>query len=256
MIRSAAWLCALGLVLACSHVSEKDLERAGTHLQLAQLKLARGDLHYAVREYRAALAIHERDAEAHFGLGEALRRLGVLDEARHHFERAIEIDPDHHDARLNLSVVHLQAGRWQEAIRETTKLIQNPAFLNPARAYVNRAWAYYKLGSLEAAESDLREAVRTDGASFQAYLNLGIVLEDRGKTGEAMESFQRVVRMLEPYKNPAFACAEAEARVRLARAYVKLSDRQSALKHLEHAQSAQLPCTWSDEAREYLATLQ
>ena len=104
---SRASMIALCGVLACSSVSDKDLERAATHLQLAQLKLARGDLHYAVREYQAALAISERDAEAHFGLGEALRRLGALDEARHHFERALQIDRDHHENDRRRVIVSL-----------------------------------------------------------------------------------------------------------------------------------------------------
>jgi type IV pilus assembly protein PilF len=246
---------ALAMLLGCSTLSDKDLARAETHLQLAQLKLRKGDLRYAVREYRAVIEIDDRNVEAHFGLAETLRRLGSLPEAEAEFKRTLKIDPEHDDARLNLSVVYLQGGRWQEAIDVTTLLIDDPGFLNPARAYVNRGWARYKTGNLEGAEKDLREALHTDSSSFQAHMNMGIVLYERGSTLEAMKSFDRVVSLLDKYDNPTYSCVEAEARFRLAQAYVKLSDRTHALEHLQKAGAVSVPCPWRDQAEEYLAVL-
>jgi tetratricopeptide (TPR) repeat protein len=252
---AGVWAIALCAALACSTVSDKDLERAQTYRQLAELRVSKGELNAAVREYGNSLKFNERSAETHFGMGEALRRLGSLGDAQRHFERAVQLDPEHQDARLNLSAVHLEEKRWADAIRETTRLIEDPSFLNPGRAYVNRGWAHYQLGELDLAEADLREALRTNSSAFQAHLDLGIVLFERGKVGESVQSFERVVHLLEPYDNPRFACAQAEARFRLAQAYVAASDRPSAMKQLEKVEAGQIPCTWGDQARAYLARL-
>jgi Tfp pilus assembly protein PilF len=246
---------ALALLCACAVPTQKELERAETHRELAALKLSRSDFPYAIREYRAAIELNERDPELHFGLGEAYRGINSYAEAEAQFRRALALDPAHQDSLLNLCVVHLQQQRWADAIADADALLADPTFLNPARGYVNRAWAHYQLHQLQAAEADLREALRRDGGSFQAHLNLGIVLFERGDLAGAMGSLKRVVGLLERYQNPAYACAEAEARVRLAKAYVKLGDRKSALDQLERAGSAPESCRWHDEAQEDLAAL-
>src|SRR5262245_29939424 len=104
----------------------------------------------------------------------------MVDLAEQHLLRAIAIDPEHQDSRLNLSAVYLQQERWQDAIDVTTLLLADVTFLNPSRALVNRGWARYKAGDAKGAEADLREAL-TDGASYQARLNLAIVLLDEGE---------------------------------------------------------------------------
>ena len=256
MNRMARWVLALSLCVGCATApSEQDLQRAQTHRQLAEVKYAKGEFNYAVREYIEALKLNERDPEAHFGLGDAYRELGSYEQAQEHFLRALEINPDHQDSRLNLSALYLQTERWDDAIREATTLIEDLTFLNPARAYVNRAWAHYKLGDLDAAQADLTEAIQRNSGNWTAHLNLGIVLSEKGQLAESMAQLNQVVELLEARDHPRFACAEAEARFRLAKAYVALADRSNAMKQLEEAQKAGSPCVWQAQAEEYLALL-
>lgn len=255
------WWKALAIVpivalAGCATVSEKDFARAGMHRRLAESKLQKNALELAIREYRASIEIYEKDPEAHFGLAEAYRRKGMLAEAEQSLLRAIRIDGDHHDARLNLSVVYGQQARWADVIRITTELIADPTFLRPSRALVNRGWAQYNSGDLEAAQRDLSEALISDEGNYQAQLNLGLVLFDRGSVLDAMVHFEKVLKILERRPPTYFGGAEARTRFHLAQAHVKLGQRKKAVQHLRVASERGGKGEWGEKSREYLAVLE
>jgi tetratricopeptide (TPR) repeat protein len=70
---------------------------------LATLQLARDELDAAVRNYRAAVALDSGSAPAHFGLGVAYRKQGMLREARSEMEAALRLDPSLAPARQQLT---------------------------------------------------------------------------------------------------------------------------------------------------------
>jgi tetratricopeptide (TPR) repeat protein len=79
-------------------------------------------------------------------------------EARAAYHHAIDLEPGHVTARINL-------GRLLHAE-----------------------------GKLAGAESHYREALRHDPASSLAWYNLGVLLEDRGRPDEALPCYERAVR--------------------------------------------------------------
>jgi tetratricopeptide (TPR) repeat protein len=237
-------------------LADHEVARAATHRSRGALLLREGKLEMAIREYMSAVEINPYDAETHFGYGEALRLKGLTADAERELERALEIDPSHHDARLNLCGLFLAQERWKDAIAQADVLIATPTFLNPARAYVNRAWAFYSEGDLAKAQDDLQRALSIDSSMFQAHLNLGIVLYERGETLEAMKTFDRALQILEKFGKRAPARASAEARFRMAQAHVKLGQRDKALEQLRQAAAQENAAPWSERAREYLAMLE
>jgi type IV pilus assembly protein PilF len=248
-------LALAALALACSGPGEQAELKADTHFRLANSRLQRGAVELAIREYRSALAIAPDNAEYNFGIAEASRRTGEIAEAEKHLLRAIETDPDHQDARLNLSVVYLQQERWEDAIAMTNALLKDVTFLNPSRALVNRGWARYKAGDLKGAKDDLSEAL-VDGAGYQARLNLAIVLLDSGDALEAMTHLKRVISTLEKRQTLNARCAETEARFHMAKAHVKLGQREPAIGELRLGSERGEKCNWGTKAKEYLALLQ
>lgn len=66
---------------------------------------ALGRLHDAAQAFRTALAIGSRTADAHNRLGVVLFQSGDVLGARQHFEKALMLQPDHHDARANLAAL-------------------------------------------------------------------------------------------------------------------------------------------------------
>jgi tetratricopeptide (TPR) repeat protein len=255
---ASLWLVVSGCqaLLGQRALSDQEVRLATTHRTRAALKLRSGEIELAIREYRLALESNPYDPEAHFGLGEALSQKGLLAEAEASLLHAVRLEPDHHDARLNLSSLYLRRKAWDRAIAATTKLVDDPTFLNPARALVNRAWAQYSAGRLAEAEADLRDALTIDSSIFQAHLNLGIVLYDKGEIADAMQAFERVLEILARYGPSAPGSAEAEARFRIAQARVKLGQREKAIAQLKTASTRGGQGHWGKRAREYLALIE
>ncbi len=249
------WLV-LACLAACHTVSDQDIKRADLHRRLAESRLQRGQLELAIREYRASIGLNRKDPETQFGLGEAYRRKGMLDDSRKHFERALRYAPDHQDARLNLSVVYIQQERWRDAIRESTTLIDDPTFLRPSRALVNRGWAHYNSGNLTGAESDLREALLSDGANPQAHLNMGVVLFEMGKVEGSVTHLERVLELLARRPDSFYGPVEAQARYRLAKALIQQGQRTRAIEQLRVAAERGGQGEWGQKSRLYLGTLQ
>lgn len=256
MRRITVLLASVVVAAGCATISEQDLRRADIQRRLAEAKLSNGQLELAVRAYRASLEIHSESAEAHFGLGETFRRKGLLDDAERHFKEALRIDPEHHDARLNLSAVFLQQERWADAIRECTILFDDPTFLRPSRALVNRGWAHFKAGHLDVAARDLREALMGDSANVQAHLNLGLLLWEQGELLDSMVHLERVLDLVTRRPAPIFIGAETQARFHLASAHVKLGQRDKAVAHLRRASELGGDTELGRKSRELLGLLE
>ncbi len=108
-----------------------QFEDAVSHLQRAtefapKSALAHNDLGIAFREqgrlddavarFKAALSLRDDFPEAHSNLGNALRERGQLDVAAAHLERAIQLRSNFPAALHNLALVHLAAGRHEQAL--------------------------------------------------------------------------------------------------------------------------------------------
>ncbi|MFC1716153.1 tetratricopeptide repeat protein [Candidatus Poribacteria bacterium] len=76
---------------------ENAFQRAINHLD-------RSDLDQAARAFRSVLRLDPEHYKALTGLGRCLVELGMLEEARKCFEKALEINPDYAQARINLEL--------------------------------------------------------------------------------------------------------------------------------------------------------
>lgn len=248
----------LGLVLAvgCTTVDPAASRQALTHRDLGSVYLGQGKLELAIREYRLSLGLYDRDAEAWFALGEAYRRKGRLKQAEQHLLHALVLDPGKQDARLNLSAIYLQQKRWKEAIEQAQILVEDPTFLIPARALVNLGFAQYKSGDLVGARRSLNRALETNGSSYQAHADLGIVAYDEGEWVEAASHFRMALRILEGRPVEIFGQVEAEIRFRIAMAQVRLGRRQRALEELRISASRGGQSEWGKKSRDYIAILE
>lgn len=77
-----------------------------------------GKHHEAIREYSQLIESNRSDATSYAGKGAVLHQQGRFCEAITCFRRAIEIEPNHADAHLNLSMSLLLTGQMTEGWRE------------------------------------------------------------------------------------------------------------------------------------------
>ncbi len=259
MIRSnalCAALFALGIASACTTVTPVDVSKANSHRDLAEVKLAKGESERAIKEYQIAIKLNPNDAESRFGIAEAYRRKNLLPDSERELREALRIDPSHHEARLALGVTFLQMERWNDAAAEFQRLADDPTFVRPTRALVNLGWAHYKSGDLERAKSDFERALRADPTNYVAQLDLGIVYYEQGELVEAVTRFEECVKILSERPVKVFGPVEAEARYRMAQAYVRLGKRDKAVDSLSIAVARGGESEWVRKSNDYLKVLQ
>lgn len=92
----------------------------------------------AVAILRGVLADNPDDAKAHTNLGNALRALGLAEEARPHLERAVALDPTSAEAHNNYGVCLAEAGDRDgaRAAQHTAKRLA-PRYVSAHRNYAN-----------------------------------------------------------------------------------------------------------------------
>lgn len=242
--------------MACTTATPKDVSRADSHRDLAGVKLAKGETERAIKEYQTAIRFNPDDAEAHFQIAAAYSRKGMLQDTERELREAIRLDPEHLEARLALGVAFLQMERWSDAAAEFERLAADPTFVRPTRALVNLGWAHYKSGDLERAKTDFERAIELDRSNYVAHLDLGIVHYDQGELVEAVQRFEECVRILAERPVKVFGPVEAEARYRMAQAYVRLGKRDRAVDSLRVAVDRGGESEWVRKSNDYLKVLQ
>lgn len=114
-----------------------------------------GDYDSALTEYRALVAVDPKSAEGHLGLGVLLVKLGgeKTKEGIESLERAIALNGDLYEARINLGRALVREGRAGEAVEHLRRAVEL-APKNPEPHY-QLALAYRRLGKArEAAEEE------------------------------------------------------------------------------------------------------
>ncbi|WP_163997365.1 social motility TPR repeat lipoprotein Tgl [Pyxidicoccus caerfyrddinensis] len=196
MSRLALASCSLALLLVsvgCAHTpTEKERRSAEIHYDLALQAQQQGNMQEAVRELKLSL---ENDPD----YPEANNAMGILlhlsfrrpEEAVAHYERALKVRPTFSEARTNLANVHLDQGRYDEAIKLYEQVLNDMLYPTPYIAQGNLGWAWYKKGDTARALESIKAAVTTNPAFCLGYRNLGLIYDETGRTDEACRQFSR-----------------------------------------------------------------
>ena len=140
-----------------------------------------------------ALKHNPSGAEAHNGRGEILWDNGRHDEALREFNRATEVQPDFHPARLNrVELLVEEFGEHEDALELCDDLLgQSLETHTEAEVYYLKAKALFYLDDLEGALFLLRRAlqVQSDMAVFRGFE--GQVLFELGDFEGALRSLER-----------------------------------------------------------------
>jgi tetratricopeptide (TPR) repeat protein len=140
-----------------------------------------------------ALAVNERNAPAHGGLGLAWAREGKYGIARIHCRAAVEADPSDWAAWHTLGDIDILLGKPQEAIQNyKTALRWNP---RSAQTWFKLGYVRATLGNLPEAIQDYQEALRQKPEFVPAHNNLGAAWLLLGKREDALGEFTEALRL-------------------------------------------------------------
>src|ERR1700730_2509243 len=176
---------------ALKMASQLQPNDAGVHNNLGNALGRLGRIDDAVASYRCALLLSPDFAEAHNNLGHALLDLGQPDNAAASYRRAVELKPRYAEAHDNLGCALLELGRLDDAAASYRRAIEiNPEF---AEAHNNLGNALRGLGKLDDAVASYRRALGIKPNFAQAHCNLGLALRLQGRTAEAQASCRKAL---------------------------------------------------------------
>jgi len=141
-----------------------------------------------------ALEMTGRDAEAWYDLGCSLEASSPR-MARELYRRALEMEPDHVDARINLGRLQHEDGQLAEARRQYERALESVPG-HPTAAY-NLGVVLEDLGEVDGAIQAYQLAIASDQEMADAYYNLARLYEQAGDRASALrhlKSYSELVR--------------------------------------------------------------
>jgi tetratricopeptide (TPR) repeat protein len=185
---------------------------------------ALGDEESAKHYFEVALGINPNHTPAHNNLGNVLRKMGDKDGARHQYEEALRIDPDNVDAQNNLGSLLGEMGDKEGA----KKFIKGALSINPSyyMAYYNLGNILIEMGDKDGARHQYEEALRINPNYVEAHNNLGTILAEIGDKEVAKYHYQEALRI-----DPNYAPAHSNLGALLA----GIGDKEGAKYHYQEA---------------------
>jgi tetratricopeptide (TPR) repeat protein len=213
----------LYLLLGLGYLKQNELDRAEVSVKqaiaidrktpdaygvLAEISRARGAWDQAISWYKAAIEENPKKVENHMALAGLYDKQGNWEDAKRATERAHSLDPASPFIANNLAYLYLEHGG---DINVALSLAQQAKQKLPDSPIVSDTigWAYYKLGSPEAAVAQLSESVRIAPGNPNYHYHLGMAYVAAGRFSNAARSLRQALSA-----NPDFPYA-ASARTAL-----------------------------------------
>jgi Tfp pilus assembly protein PilF len=172
---------------------EKALAQAKYHYQLAGGYFGEDNHAAAMAELTRALELDPEHAEARHLLGLVHMARREFYEAAEQLRRAVELRPDLLDAKNNLGVAYLALCRWDDAARLYDDLVRQPLYGTPWIAHNNLGWAYWQGGRRADAVEHFRKSVFFNPSFCVAFNNLGMALAEDRPGEEAERALRRAL---------------------------------------------------------------
>ncbi len=147
----------------------------------------------AARYFRAALALHPKNASTHNNLGIALQIQGRLDEAVAAYRQALRLEPDLVMAWMNLGRALAAQGKVEEATACCRKVIALDPRLAPAHLQLGDM--LMTKGQADEAVTSYRKAITLDPKLAPAHRQLGAALMKQGRLQEALACYRKALAL-------------------------------------------------------------
>jgi tetratricopeptide (TPR) repeat protein len=150
----------------------------------------------AAFEFRSALQIDEKLADAHWGLSKAYEGLQRYQEAFEEMRTVVELDSNNLDVRVKLGNYYLMGGKESsaavsEAERLAKEVLQKDQ--NHIEGHILMGSVLFAQNKKQEAFAELNHAVELDPKRVESYLSLARFHAMSGDTATAEATFQRAI---------------------------------------------------------------
>jgi len=125
--------------------------------------------------------------------GQKFLQQGKYQQAEIQFRNALKIDPRFADAYLQLSKAAIATARWQDAFGNLQRAVQLDPGLTEARLTIGRL--YLSAHQFDQAEEQAQAILQRDPSNVEAYQLLGAVYLSSGREDEARDAFARSIKL-------------------------------------------------------------
>jgi arylsulfatase A-like enzyme/Tfp pilus assembly protein PilF len=169
-------------------VLRDDAEVVDAYVMLGNLNTKAGRKDAAIAAYQQALSLDDRHENAAFALALAYKQDERLDAAESGFERVLQMNPRSTKAQWQLADIGMRRGNFARAEQFLSSAlatnVDRPPFL------LKLGESQIELAKHDAAEKNLREALRLKPDLRMANYDLGVLFEARGDTAKAAAAYE------------------------------------------------------------------
>jgi tetratricopeptide (TPR) repeat protein len=153
----------------------------------------------AVAAYQRVLELDPKHDEARLHLAQILLKSTKADEALPHFQKLLERRPKDAEVVVELAQCNVQLGKLDEAAKLLDGLLaQDPKYVP---ALTERGKVALQTGKVEEGEALLRKALAGDPSDYPAGYALAQALLQLGKQAEAQQQLKRLERLQQDLKH-------------------------------------------------------
>lgn len=208
-----------------------------------------GNYNNAIRELMEAEKYYDGNPKIQYFLGMAYHGKGMNSEAMEKFKKAISLDKKYSEAYNYLGTLYMDSERWDEAIEQFEKALENYLYDTPSLSLYNMGWAYYSKKDYNSALAKYHEAIRSDPQTRlmpQIMKNMGLVYYDQNNLTEAIHHFEKSVEMDSSLLDAYFL---------LGQSYLKMKDSGKARSAFQKVLELAPESSFGRRARSYLQNM-
>lgn len=261
MIKTTVYIffATLLMAAACVHVpSAKERKIADSHLNLGTNHLNKGEYRKALSELLEAEKIDPDNAKLQYALGlNYLQGFARYEQARQHFQRAMELKKDFSEASNMYGVTLMQESRYAEAIPYFEKALDNLLYGTPEFARQNLGWALYKSGKIDEGIRTLEISVRNAPTLCGAYDWLAQANQEQGRDAQTRKWYQAFVDKCGSDSLGHFVGSDrmAEVLYQLGLSYQKAGDLEQAKKYFAQCVENDAKAARADDCQKSLEVM-
>lgn len=240
------YLCLVVALASCAgdkDARKKEASRATAKQNLGLQLIQTGDLQRGLQELLEAAELNPDDVELQHSIASAYRRLGEPDKSVYHFKQALRLKPDSPDIRNSLGAVYFEMEEWDLAIEQLTMAAEDPMYDTRHMAYNNLGAVYQQKGNYREAIQYYEKSVRLSPKNSPAFDHMGLAYESVGEWEPAIESYKRSIEY-----SPDFPISY----LHLGKLYLKLGRHEEAGENLNQAIKTDSKGPFAREARKLL----
>jgi tetratricopeptide (TPR) repeat protein len=154
-----------------------------------------GKLKEAEEQYKKAIELDPKDADAHYNYAHFLDELERNIEAEEHYKKAIKLNSIDADTHNNYALLLVKFNRKTEAEEHYKKAIE--IYPKYVRAHINYARLLVDLNRRTEAEEYYKKTIELNPKYDDAntYNNCAILLDDLGRKTEAEEQYKKTIEL-------------------------------------------------------------